>query len=73
MRSVGCAGCTRATSDGFPDERFAIEDELVARSDSVVAECPQDEADLIELYDADPARIEIVPCGFDARRSSAAR
>nr|WP_284504205.1 glycosyltransferase family 1 protein [Caballeronia sp. ATUFL_F2_KS9A] len=52
-------------SDGFPDARFDIEDELVRRSDSVIAECPQDENDLIHLYDADPARIDLVPCGFD--------
>ncbi|MCC8404466.1 glycosyltransferase family 1 protein [Paraburkholderia sp. MMS20-SJTN17] len=57
----------QGADDGFPDERFAIEDELVARSDVVVAECPQDEADLLEHYRADPARIEIVPCGFDAQ------
>jgi glycosyltransferase involved in cell wall biosynthesis len=56
----------QGTSDGFPDERFAIEDDLVALSDVIVAECPQDEADLIEHYHADPARIRIVPCGFDA-------
>ncbi|MFL9912942.1 glycosyltransferase family 4 protein [Paraburkholderia sp. RL17-337-BIB-A] len=56
----------QGADDGFPDERFAIEDELVARSDIVVAECPQDEADLIEHYRADPSRIQIVPCGFDA-------
>lgn len=52
-------------SDGFPDARFDIEDELVRRSDSVIAECPQDENDLIHLYDADAARIDLVPCGFD--------
>lgn len=56
----------QGANDGFPDERFAIEDALVERSDAVIAECPQDEADLIELYHADPARIETVPCGFDA-------
>ncbi len=56
----------QGTDDGFPDERFAIEDELVRDSDAIIAECPQDEADLIELYHADPARIDIVPCGFDA-------
>jgi glycosyltransferase involved in cell wall biosynthesis len=56
----------QGADDGFPDERFRIEDELVALSDLVVAECPQDAADLIEHYHADPARIEIVPCGFDA-------
>jgi glycosyltransferase involved in cell wall biosynthesis len=56
----------QGADDGFPDERFAIEDDLVARSDIVVAECPQDEADLIEHYHAGPARIQVVPCGFDA-------
>ncbi|CAL8480519.1 glycosyltransferase family 4 protein [Caballeronia sp. S22] len=52
-------------SDGFPDARFDIEDELVKRSDSVIAECPQDENDLVHLYQADSARIDLVPCGFD--------
>ena len=52
-------------ADGFPDERFVIEDRIVAEADRVVAECPQDEEDLIRLYNADPARISIVPCGFD--------
>jgi glycosyltransferase involved in cell wall biosynthesis len=51
--------------DGFPDARFAIEDDLVRHSDAIIAECPQDEIDLIKLYDADAERIEIVPCGFD--------
>lgn len=52
-------------ADQFPDERFAIEDRVVAEADHVIAECPQDEEDLIRLYNADPARITIVPCGFD--------
>jgi phosphoheptose isomerase len=52
-------------SDGFPDERLQIEDRVVAEADRILAECPQDEEDLIRLYNADPARIEIVPCGFD--------
>ncbi|MCR1765888.1 D-inositol 3-phosphate glycosyltransferase [Burkholderia glumae] len=56
----------QGADDGFPDARFAIEDALVAGSDRVVAECPQDRSDLLEHYRADAARIEIVPCGFDA-------
>ncbi len=56
----------QGSDDGFPDERFAIEDELVRHSDAIIAECPQDESDLIEMYHADAERIEIVPCGFDA-------
>jgi D-inositol-3-phosphate glycosyltransferase len=52
-------------ADQFPDTRFEIEDRIVAEADRIIAECPQDEEDLIRLYNADPAKIAIVPCGFD--------
>lgn len=52
--------------DLFPDERFAIEERIVRRAAAIIAECPQDRLDLMSLYDADPERIELVPCGFDA-------
>ncbi|HEU4622403.1 MAG TPA: glycosyltransferase family 1 protein [Burkholderiaceae bacterium] len=52
-------------SDLFPDERFAIEDELVEESTRIVAECVQDRDDLLTLYDADSRKIDVVPCGFD--------
>lgn len=52
-------------ADEFPDERFEIEDRLVRDADRIIAECPQDEADLIQLYKADPRKISIIPCGFD--------
>ena len=52
-------------ADQFPDARFAIEDRIVAEADHVIAECPQEEEDLIRYYNADPARISIVPGGFD--------
>lgn len=51
--------------DGFPDERFGIEERVIAEADQVVAECPQDEEDLIRLYAADPTRITVIPAGFD--------
>ncbi|ARP76490.1 glycosyltransferase [Bordetella genomosp. 6] len=53
-------------ADLFPDERFEIEDDVVRQADRIIAECPQDRDDLMELYGADPRRIEVVPCGFDA-------
>lgn len=52
-------------SDGFPDSRFDLEDELVRCSNRIIAECPQDQADLIEHYAADTRRIDVIPCGFD--------
>ncbi|MBV8260345.1 MAG: glycosyltransferase family 1 protein [Paraburkholderia sp.] len=55
----------QGANDGFPDERFAIEDDLVRRADCLIAECPADEADLLEHYRADPSRIAVIACGFD--------
>ncbi|MFY0477253.1 glycosyltransferase family 4 protein [Achromobacter marplatensis] len=53
-------------ADRFPDSRFDIEDDITRQADRIIAECPQDRKDLIELYGADPRRIEIVPCGYDS-------
>ncbi|MGG1947946.1 glycosyltransferase family 1 protein [Trinickia sp. NRRL B-1857] len=55
----------QGADDGFPDARFAIEEELVRESDVIIAECPQDALDLREHYGSDPSRVQIVPCGFD--------
>ena len=55
----------QASDDRFSDQRFAIEEEIVRVADCIIAECPQDERDLIELYSADPERIRMVPCGYD--------
>lgn len=52
-------------ADGFPDVRFEIEERIVREADLVVAECPQDEADLTDLYGAARDRLVMVPCGFD--------
>ena len=51
--------------DKFPPERCAIERFVVDDADRLIAECPQDRMDLIKYYRADPARISIVPCGFN--------
>ena len=53
-------------ADTFPRERIDIERALAIRSDRLIAECPQDRVDLQRLYDADPRRMALVPCGFDA-------
>lgn len=53
--------------DLFPDRRFEIEDQLVREADRLIAECPQDRADLLHHYGADPGSIDVVPCGYDPR------
>ncbi|RZI40263.1 glycosyltransferase family 1 protein [Herbaspirillum sp. HC18] len=52
-------------ADAFPDVRFAIEERLMQEADRIIAECPQDQLDMEELYGAPSERIDIVPCGFD--------
>lgn len=52
-------------ADRFPEERIVIEEELVRKASLIIAECPQDEEDLINFYKADPDRICMVPCGFN--------
>lgn len=52
-------------ADAFPEERIAIEKALVHQADAIVAECPQDQEDLVRLYGADPRKMTMVPCGFD--------
>ena len=52
-------------ADGFPAERVEIERRIVATADRLIAECPQDEADLVRLYGASRDRICTVPCGVD--------
>ena len=55
----------QSENDRFSDHRFTIEEEIVRNADCIIAECPQDRQDLLELYDADPDRIRMVPCGYD--------
>lgn len=52
-------------NDGFSPDRLTIEEGLVAEADRVIAECPQDEIDLLTMYGADPRRITMIPCGYD--------
>ena len=33
-------------------------------ADAVVAECPDDRRNLVTLYNADPHKIAVIPCGF---------
>lgn len=56
---------SQGQADGFPDTRFAIEDALMRDADCVIAECEQDEQDMLTLYDGAPFRRAVIPCGVD--------
>ena len=55
-------------ADEFPQERTAIERRLMADADAIVAECPQDLDDLVQLYGANPRGIAVIPCGYEPKQ-----
>jgi glycosyltransferase involved in cell wall biosynthesis len=54
----------QGAADEFPSKRIAIERDVMRAADAIVAECPDDRRNLVTLYDADPSKIAIIPCGF---------
>jgi D-inositol-3-phosphate glycosyltransferase len=48
-----------------PERRIRAEAEVVGCSDAILANCEAEARQLVELYGADPARIELVPPGVD--------
>jgi glycosyltransferase involved in cell wall biosynthesis len=54
----------QGAADEFSPQRIAIERDIIRTADAVVAECPDDRRDLMSLYDAEPHKIVVIPCGF---------
>lgn len=52
-------------NDTSPPERRAVEGRILDEVDRVLATCPAEIEELITLYDADPSRLIVVPCGVD--------
>src|SRR5688572_23316747 len=54
----------QGAADEFPTRRIAIERDIIDGADAIVAECPDDHRNLVTLYNADPHKIAVIPCGF---------
>jgi D-inositol-3-phosphate glycosyltransferase len=54
-------------NDTSPLERRAVEGWILDEVDLVLATCPAEVEELTTLYDADPSRLTVVPCGVDHR------
>ena len=52
-------------ADKFPEERIEMERRIACEADCVIAECPQDAADLMQHCGVPASRIAHVPCGVD--------
>lgn len=55
-------------ADTSPDERIAVEREVVGGVDRVIAQCPAEYTELIEDYGADPGRVALIPAAVNTRR-----
>jgi D-inositol-3-phosphate glycosyltransferase len=53
------------TGDPEPERRVRAEAEVIGCSDAILASCPAEADQLVRLYGADPARIELVAPGVD--------
>jgi glycosyltransferase involved in cell wall biosynthesis len=51
--------------DHSPNARFKIEQKICQEADRIIATSPQEKFDLQEYYQADPAKITIIPCGVN--------
>jgi len=53
------------TGDEEPERRVQAETEVIGCSDAILANCEAEVTQLVDLYGANPERIEIVPPGVD--------
>jgi D-inositol-3-phosphate glycosyltransferase len=51
-------------ADDFPPKRIGIERDVISAADAIIAECPDDRRSLVTLYNAEPSKIVVIPCGF---------
>lgn len=48
-------------ADTSPHERIEVELEIVKGADRLIAQCPSEESELVDDYDADPAKVCVIP------------
>jgi len=53
--------------DTSPGDRIKTEMEVIRQVDRIIAQCPNERSELIDDYDADPAKIAIIPSAVNTR------
>jgi glycosyltransferase involved in cell wall biosynthesis/phosphoheptose isomerase len=51
-------------ADTWGDERLQYEQAIIEAADAIIAECPQDRDDLLNLYTVSPHKLRVIPCGY---------
>ncbi|MDQ4044368.1 MAG: glycosyltransferase [Chloroflexota bacterium] len=55
-------------ADTSPDGRIEVERGIVRDVDRLIAQCPAEERELIDDYDADPAKVVVIPSAVNIER-----
>jgi len=55
-------------ADTSPSVRIAIERDIVRTADRLIAQCPNERAELIEDYDAEARKLVVIPAAVDIER-----
>lgn len=55
-------------ADTSPGQRIEVEREIVRSVDRLIAQCPSEQAELVDDYQADPGKVVIVPSAVNVER-----
>lgn len=55
-------------ADTSPDDRIAVERDIVRRIDHLIAQCPVERDELLADYGANPACVSLIPSAVDTKR-----
>lgn len=58
----------QGSADTSPAERIAVEREVVRIVDALIAQCPSEQDELVNDYDADPRRVAIIPSAVNTEQ-----
>ncbi len=58
----------QGAADTSPAERIAVELDVVRRADALIAQCPEEERELVEDYAAAPGKVAVIPSAVDTTR-----
>ena len=58
----------QGAADTSPAARIAVERAVVRAVDGLIAQCPSERSELVDDYDADPARVTVIPSAVNSEQ-----
>ncbi|MBV9231610.1 MAG: glycosyltransferase [Chloroflexi bacterium] len=51
----------QGSADSSPQERISVESQVIQHVDRIIAQCPSEQSELVDDYDADPGKVVVIP------------